>query len=342
MPTNQTTLFRQWHMLRRIPRYPQKVTVQSIRDHLRGEGIEVTERTLQRDLNELSRLFPLASDEREKPFGWSWRKDAKSFDLPGLSVAEALTWVMAEQHLAPILPVSMMELLQPCFRSAHERLDNEPTPHRGQSWLNKVRTVPPTQPLIAPEISPDVQRLISEALLHEQQIEVQYRRKNESTPTRYQIHPLALIQRGSILYLYARFADYDNARSLAVHRIESVQRLDTPATPPEGFDLDTKIAEGVWGFGGEQSLSLVLRFYDKKGEHLRETPLSKDQDIQAENEATLIVKATVPDTPQLHWWLLGFGDGVEVVAPESLRHDLSETCQRMAARYALLPDANAI
>ena len=102
MPTNQDTLIRQWHMLRLVPRYPQKATVQFIRSALQGDGFEVTERTVQRDLNELSVVFPLSVDDREKPYGWSWQKDAPSFNLPGLTVPESLTLTLAEQHLNTI------------------------------------------------------------------------------------------------------------------------------------------------------------------------------------------------------------------------------------------------
>jgi predicted DNA-binding transcriptional regulator YafY len=172
MATNQDTLIRQWHMLRLVPRYPIKATVQQIRSSLQGEGFDVTERTVQRDLNEMSLVFPLTVDDREKPYGWSWQKDAPSFNLPGLSVPEAVTLTMAQQHLTALLPVSMMTHLKPYFEAAHQRLNAEPQPHRGRSWLDKVRTVLPTQPLIPPKVLPDIQSVITEALLHERQVEI--------------------------------------------------------------------------------------------------------------------------------------------------------------------------
>lgn len=335
MAKNQDTLFRQWHMLRYVPRFPQKISAQSIHGKLAGEGFSVTERTVQRDLMELSNVFPLTVDDREKPFGWSWQRDAKSFDLPGLSVAEALTWVMAEQHLNQLLPVSILDHLAPHFRAAHERLDKEPLPHRGRSWLNKVRTVPPNQPLMPPNIDADVQRAISEALLHENQIEIRYRRKGEAETITYQVHPLAIVQRGSVVYLYGRLFDYPNARILAMHRIESVTLLDQPAIPPENYDLDDKVAKGAWSFGGEERIAIQLKFFDKKGEHLLETPLSADQQSEpvSGESGSLLITATVVDSPQLHWWLLGFGDGVEVISPESLRTNISDTAKKLLLRY---------
>ena len=54
MPSNQDTLFRHWHMLRLVPRYPAKITVTELKNTLASQGFEVTARTLQRDLQEMS------------------------------------------------------------------------------------------------------------------------------------------------------------------------------------------------------------------------------------------------------------------------------------------------
>lgn len=336
MGKTHDAVYRQWHVLRRVPRYPQKITAQAIHDYLAGENIVVDERTVQRDLINLSVVFHITADEREKPFGWNWSKDAKSFDLAGLTVNEAITWVLAEQHLAQMLPTSAVEHLSPYFNAARDRLDREPQPQRGRNWLNKVRTVPPTQPLISPKIDAEVQRAISEALLHEHQVKIQYRRKGERQTKLYQVHPLALIQRGSVLYLYGRLFDHPNARILALHRIESVEILDDQfAVAPEGFDLDEQLAKGSLGFGHGEKIEITLRFHEGKGEHLHETQLSPDQriDEHPDQKGVLTISAAVADTPQLRWWLLGFGDGVEVLAPPSLRHELSEVAAKMVTRY---------
>jgi predicted DNA-binding transcriptional regulator YafY len=321
MPSNQDTLFRHWHMLRLVPRYPNKVTVTELKNTLENQGFSITARTLQRDLQELSRIFPLIVDEREKPFGWSWQKNARSFDLPGLTVPEALTWAMAEQHLKHLLPVSIMEHLQPHFKAAHHRLNGEPQPQNSRAWLDKVRTVPPTQPLLPPQIDESVHRKISHALLHEKQVEVKYRKKGQEQLNTYRIHPLGLVQRGPVIYLYCRLFDYEDARLLALHRIEDATVLVDDAIFPNDFDMDDKTARGIWDFGSGESIKIQLRFTAEAGEHLYETPLSSDQTIEETTDGELIVIATVADTPQLKWWILGFGNKVTVIQPVSLLMD---------------------
>lgn len=337
MSKNHDSLFRQWHMLRLVPRHPRKITVRSIQEQLTLNGFLVTVRTVQRDLLELSQVFPLVVDDREKPFGWSWQKDAKAFDLPSLSLAEALTWVLAEQHLGQLLPGSMLDHLAPHFRAAQDRLDKEPMPQHGRKWLDKVRTVMPSQPLIPPAIDPEVQRVISDAVLQEKQVEIRYQTKAKAEPSVFRVHPLAIVQRGQVMYLYGRLFDYPDTRILALHRIESVRVMEQAVEPPAGFDLDDKVSRGVWSFGVAEHFPVQLRFYARKGEHLLETPLSDDQQVEPDpgQPGVLTVRATVVDNPQLRWWLLGFGDGVEVLAPAALRQEMSDMVVRLAARYGV-------
>jgi predicted DNA-binding transcriptional regulator YafY len=47
----------------------------------------------------------------------------------------------------------------------------------------------------------------------------------------------------------------------------------------------------------------------------------------------VLVEAEVLDTQQLRWWLLSFGENVEVIHPKSLRKDFAEMTRNMASYY---------
>jgi hypothetical protein len=85
-------------------------------------------------------------------------------------------------------------------------------------------------------------------------------------------------------------------------------------------------------FGAGRLIKLKARFYDGAGEHLYETPLSEDQVIEDKGGGTLDVQATVAHTPQLEWWLLGFGRGVEVRAPAQVRRAVEKSARRQVGR----------
>jgi predicted DNA-binding transcriptional regulator YafY len=329
------TLLRQWQMLRIIPRYPHKITAKLLLEKLLAERFDVTKRTVERDLIALSEMFPLVSDERDRPYGWSWSKDAPVFNLPGLSHHEALTLAMVEQHLNNLLPASTLSQLQPYFKAARQHLSNIPQTQRARSWLNKVRSVPTTQPLLPPNIKPTVQHTVYEALLGDKQIEIKYLKRGEEKAVDYRIHPLAAVQRGTVTYLFCRLFDYEDFRTLALHRIQSASILEDAAKIPAGFSIDDEINKGRFGFGEGKQIRLEAVFYNGSGDHLFETALSSNQTLTEQADGSLTLNATVADTPQLAWWLLGLGDGVEIVKPASLRKTLASTIAKMHAIYGV-------
>jgi len=331
MASNHETLLRQWQMLGYLPRYPAKITASILKDKLDSEQFSVSKRTIERDLMELSLVFPLALDSRSKPYGWSWQKDAPAFDLPGLSNNESLTLMLFEQNLRQLTPTSTLEVMEPYFKAARQRLSKLEDVGKIR-WIDKVRTVSPNQPLLPAVTDPEVYQAVSEALLNDRQMKITYRPKSGDM-TEYRIHPLAMVQRGAITYLYVLIFDYQDTRTLALHRIVSAEILNKKTSYPKNFNIDEEIAKGRFAFGEGNSIKLKAKFSATQGAHLYETPLSHDQTIDELPEGDLIITATVSNTPQLRWWILAMGDGVEVLKPQVLRNAIASSIRNMASHY---------
>lgn len=333
MPAN-LTLLRQWTMLRLIPRAPAKIAVKDIQQQLRDADFKVTTRTVQRDLIDLSAVFPLVSDDREKPYGWSWQRDAAGFDLPGLSIPDALTLTLVEQHLCNQLPPTALDSLQPQFRSAARVLDAMGESVSSKAWLGKVRTIAPLQPLQAPVLDHDCQRTVYLALMKDMQLSLRYKKRDAAQATIYPVvHPLAIVQRGGIIYLVCRFADYNDVCTLALHRVQEASLIYEEAKRND-FDVDAFIASGAFGFLTGPPILLEATFQRPVAEHLFETPLSPDQVLRSCADGSVHVRATVASTRSLVFWLTGFGGAVEVHSPPALRAELRDAAMRMAANYS--------
>lgn len=327
------TLLRHWQTLRLIPRHPRKITAGEICECLSGEGFAVGKRTVERDLQALSRIFPLLADERSKPFGWSWDKESPSFDLPGISTSESLTLLMAREYLRPVMPSSLQHQMAPYFRQAEQTLDSLAGHSSLSTWMDKVRIIPAAQPLLAPQINEGVQATVQEALLLDRQCVITYLRKDANQPEEYPINPLGLVQRGLVLYLVCTIKTYADPRILVLHRVQSAVLRDTPVQRPPKFSLDAYIADGAFGWETNGTVRLKALFSHEAGKHLYETPLSDDQAITVEQDGRLRVLATVQENKQLLWWLLGFGNGVEVIGPSRLRREVRKQLISAVGRY---------
>jgi len=329
------TLLRQWEMLRSIPRAPAKVTVATLLAKLAAAGFKTTKRTVQRELNMLSTLFPLTSDDRSIPYGWSWATNAPTFDLPTMDGPTALTVRMIEQFIPTLLPPTIRELLAPQFARARAVLDANPENALGH-WANCVRVVPREMPLLPPKFNNDAVRVVYDALLAGRRFTAEYRSRAAETDEikSYEVNPLGLIARGTLLYLVCSLWNYQDIRQIALHRVVSAAPSEKTASRPYGFDLDRYIAQGEFQYPVGPMIQLKAKFARAAATHLYETPVSEDQVIESFDAEHVTVTANVRDTLQLEWWLLGLVASVEVLQPLELRARMTAQILEAAHLYA--------
>lgn len=290
-------------------------------------------RTIQRDLKTLSAIFPLLEDDQARPYGWSWARDAKVLDIPGMEPPAALTFHIAENFLSAQLPLATVKYLQPHFQRAREVL-NSTTADGYRSWTDKVRILPRGLPLMPAEVNDRVQNIVYQALFEERRFQAGYRPRGQDGLSEYEVNPLGLVFRQGVTYLVATLWEYDDVVQLALHRFQHVELLEDRASVPDGFDLDDYISQGEFEYPmSARFLRLRLRFDEDAAFHLNETPLSEDQTIEACPGGKVEVRATVKDTLELRWWLLGFGGNVEVLGPAALRREFLETARKLQEIY---------
>jgi predicted DNA-binding transcriptional regulator YafY len=331
----KSTLMRQWLMLRALPRWPKVIGTSELMSVLTDAEYNVDLRTIQRDLNNLSTILPLGSDQH-KPQGWGWLPNAGQFNIPGLEPQAALAFHMAESHLRTVLPASTLETLRPWFDTARAVLDENG--NGLTKWAKKIRVLPRGLPQKVPAIQPEVQAAVYQAVLQDTKLSIQYGKPSDNTDTGkgawHVISPLALVVRDGVVYLVCVYDGYNDPRQLALHRMTAAEVLNDPAQRPKGFSIDSYIAEGEFGIPLTPRLvKLEAEFYRGVARHLQESPISEDQSIHDVDEDNFILRATVPDTLELRLWLKSFGDEVAILKPVALRREFREMAANLMNYY---------
>ncbi len=327
------TLLRQWCMLRQLPRQPRKIGTAEIRKRMREAGYDVTTRTIQRDLVKLSTVLPLHADE-SRPKGWAWIADAPQLDMPALEPQAALTFHMVERHLMSLLPASTLNYLTPWFHAATGVLDSQPGALG--AWRNKVRILAPGMPMLPPEVDGEIQRVVTQALLSGQRIEVTYRSREARGGKTYEASPLGIVLRDQVLYLICTLREYDDIKQLVLGRIQSARLLDKPARVLPGFDIDAYIEQGEFGFPvqGGKRIALVVDIDREAARSVLERPLDRSQRIEDIDEKIVRLSASIANTAELRRWLLGFGPRAVLQGPASLREEMRAEIAAMHRGYS--------
>jgi predicted DNA-binding transcriptional regulator YafY len=327
-------LLRQWHVLRAIPRAPAKIGVTTLHRHLGDHGYNITRRQLQRDLNTLSRTFDIQSDERGPAFGWSWSRNATVIDLPAMDGPTALMLKLVELYIPSLMPNALNRYLAPYFNKANAIL-KEGRSSGVSRWTDCVRVVPREMPLLPPKPDAGATRIAYDALLTGKRFMANYssRVTNVNSGKEFQINPLGLVVRGSVVYLVCTLWDYTDVRQLALHRLRNAHLLEQSAERPADFTIDNYIAQGEFQYPLGSNIKLNAIFDRAAAAHLYETPLSPDQQIVDVDPHHVRLTATVQNTKQLEWWILGFGELITIIGPTAFRDRIHKAFARAASNY---------
>lgn len=304
------------HILSKLSTSTKK-TAQDILEALRDDGESVELRTVQRMLTNISNcpLLPIECERDVPPYRYGLNKKAPGLRLAQLSPEEALLLQLAKEQLHYQLPKRLLDDMEGLFDDATRCLQGMRA-RSEQSWMNKVRVVASSQPLIPPKVNESVFENVSSALYSNRLLRVVYVNKQGERKDKV-VAPLALVTQGVRLYLVCRFEGYDNYRHLVLHRISTAEVLDDVFFYPSDFDLDAYIGQGHFGFSHGQMVKVRFEAVNWLAGDLLETPMSTDQTVEL-GETYSTIQATVPDTEALRWWLRGFGELVRNVSIEAV------------------------
>ncbi len=145
------TTLRALALLQLIPAYPQMKSTANIRRELRDKNTEfdVDIRSIQRDLERLSVLFPLSCEQQGRAKHWFWVDKHALTQIPAMNKSTAFAFKLAAEHLKPLLPPSTLLLFLPYFKHATEILQHT----KLGRWPTKVRIINRGPELIAPVIT---------------------------------------------------------------------------------------------------------------------------------------------------------------------------------------------
>ena len=311
MPQKHSTLQLQLEILRFIPKKGM-ITADQIQQKLANLGLQRDLRTIQRQMQKLCDQFDIECDDRDRPYGYRWKPNAKGLDLPILNEQQSLVLMLAKQYLKGILPASIMSSMDGFFQQAEYNLVYDSHKKSGAEWLGKVAIAPTSQPLLPPQVEPSLFSEISTALYNNRILEVHYRNQ-VGVEHHAEVKPLALVQQGAAQYLVVQYVN-DKIKHLALHRFISAKATTFTFERPQ-FNLKNYLAEQHFGFGNGKKIRFTFRIAKHLGFHLTETALSADQSIIDEGE-TYLVQATVVESEMLNWWVAKFGEEIEEIGRE--------------------------
>jgi len=194
-----------------------------------------------------------------------------------------------------------------------------------------VKAVPNGKALKPAPIHRDVWPLVTDALLSNYAVDVDYVSRSKEEHKTFTLHPLGIVARHSSSYLLATVNDYEDVRQFALHRIRTIAKSERPFKAKPDFCVDSYIEKGAFGYPvDDKTVSLKAFIKPEVAWLLSETPLSDKQILADENaEGWVWLEAEVPNDQQTQWWIQGFGASIDVVEPVSWRESIHQQAREI-------------
>lgn len=176
------------------------------------------------------------------------------------------------------------------------------------------------QPLLGPLLS---------ALLERKPVRFGYE-TGDGRKSQRQVEPYSLVHRRGNWYLVARDVDREAVRSFKVSRIiPPPEKTDGAYEIPEDFDLERHTGIEPWEVGAGEQMTARIRF----DQPLAWWPQQNMTELAANpvDDGAVEVEMPVSNLDALVSWVIGFGEGIEVVSPPEARDHLLQHLEPFTA-----------
>ena len=165
-----------------------------------------------------------------------------------------------------------------------------------------------------------------------------YHSLHERKTIRLTVKPLKLLFMGRAWYLIAYSQGHGENRTFKLSRIEEIAVTSRVFTKPRDVDLDGYFGN-AWSMIPEgREYRVHLRFAPKVARNVSEVRWHRTQETELRPDGWLDYQATVDGLGEITWWILGYGDQVEVIAPPSLRKSVVGIAKSVLSKYGALAE----
>jgi predicted DNA-binding transcriptional regulator YafY len=294
-----------------------------------ADKLEVSERTIYRDMDALSGTGIPVIAERGKNGGWSLLEDYQT-DLTGLKESEIRALFVS--HSAHLL--EDLGLTRTSEEARNKLIASLPSTYRENAkdvW-NRIHI--DTRSWRRQKEKAASFEILKQAIWKENRLKISYQRADGETADRL-VAPLGLVAKGDLWYLIAakENGDIRNYRASRIHHAESTAET---FKRPENFDL----AE-YWN-SSTKAFIKNLPIYEVKVEAAPSIVsrltfsgrFARILDIGTENKAGWVPATISFDTEgEAAAYLLGFADQVKVIEPAGLRSKIRQMAERTMTFY---------
>ncbi|SHI81960.1 helix-turn-helix transcriptional regulator [Lutispora thermophila] len=324
-----TQIERQLYILSLLSESRVGYSIDEIKKNLDAVGIDVSKKTIERDIDFLSTgNFFVTEEKRSKKTYYM----ANKFGLENITFSPS---ELISLHFIKELLKSYSTL--DIGNTAIHLVDRiiAQLPQLDKAYLENLKEIfKVNETFISSEknINQETIDIVKKAIGLNKSLFIKYYSFNNDEVTERKFDPYIIEIYDGCYHLIGYCHLRNSIRDLRVSRIIEAQLSDESFERPKNFYQNYK--KGRFGkLSGEEKIKLLLKFKGKAARYVKEYESKKADYLVEERDGSLIFEKNTTMTPEILKWVLSFGSDVLVLEPESLREQVVQEARKIMERY---------
>jgi predicted DNA-binding transcriptional regulator YafY len=293
-----------------------------------AELLEVSTKTIARDLEFMGDRFGLPVEYDPKTYAWRYIYPVKNFPTVQVSEGELLALLVAQKALVQYRGTPYHDLLAQAFDKLSSGLRDKVS----FSPAGSLASVSFHQFGLSKADLKIFERL-SQAVMQGKEIEFVYLKPHAKAPETRRMQPYHLANRENAWYLLGHDRERGALRTFSIGRIQQVTVTTNRFAKPENFSPETYYAKSFGAFVGTGDHRVVVRFTAQAATRIRERFWHESQETVELADGRLELRLHLSSLDEFLKWIIGWADQAEVISPKELRSQIKAAATAVAELY---------
>ena len=308
------------HLRLRDNNYPNTVNL--------SQELEVSRRTVLRDIEYLRDQMGAPIDYDQIKKGFYYTDKTYTFPYVQITEGELIAIFVAEKVLSQYQGTPYEDALKNAFQRITSSL-----PEKVSINLSGIEQAYSFKMPAATVQDVDIFKKLSGATIKKRQINIKYYTLNRDNLNSRIIDPYHLVNTNGDWYLFAYCHNRNEIRTFLVARIKDIEETGKTFDVDKNFEPSLHFGLSFGIYTGEGKHTIRLRFDELAARYIKEKVWHQSQIIKENKDNSIILTLRLNSLVEIKWWILSWGEYVEVLSPVELRQSVADTASLCAKMY---------
>ena len=167
------------------------------------------------------------------------------------------------------------------------------------------------------------------AIAKKRKVNMRYHSLFEGEIIDLELCPYHLFYNQRAWYVLGHSSLHKSVRTFKLNRIKELHTTDKRFVGGDDFDVNGHLGK-AWSMIPEGRIyDIKLRFLPKVANNVTEVQWHSSQKVTFNDDGSAIMEFSVDGLGEISWWILGYGDQVQVLSPKALRDKIIELAKNM-------------